>query len=197
LENVDERETILGLQRNKEPGHDGEMKGHVTFVPPAKIGGGILRPLVRLSQQHAVCKPAVDVPPKFLEKSVRLRKILTNCAFPFVQIRHGVEPPPVHAESVPKVDHPQDRLADTGVRVVEFGLVREKTVPVVRFGYGVPGPVGRLEVLKDDPGLLILFRRLAPHVELAPGASWLGELGPPEPRMLVGGVIEDELRNDP
>src|SRR5262249_34069274 len=64
-------------------------------------------------------------------------------------------------------------------------------------GHRVPGPVGGLEVLEDDAGVPVLFRRRTPDVEVAPGAPGLGAPGALEPGVLVGGVVEDQLGDDP
>ena len=54
LQDVDDREAILHLQRHEEPRHDGEVEVHVALVAVAEIRRGVLGPLVRLGEQHAV-----------------------------------------------------------------------------------------------------------------------------------------------
>src|SRR5271169_383861 len=74
--------------------------------------------------------------------------------------------------------------------------MRIKAMPVVRFGDRIPGPVGGFEVLEDDARVAILFRGVAPHVEIAPAAAGRGAAGLLEPRMLIGSMIEDDFSED-
>ena len=91
------------------------------------------------------------------------------------------------------------RSASWTARVVEVevGLVAVEAVPVVRVRDRVPRPVRGLEVLEDDARVAVAVGRVAPDVEVA-----LGRAGPRaaralEPGVLVGGVVEDELGDDP
>ena len=68
--------------------------------------------------------------------------------------------------------------------------MRVEAVPVVGPCHGVPGPVRGLKILKDNPRLLVLFGRVAPDVEVSPGAPRLGASGPLEPGVLVRGVVQ-------
>src|SRR5437667_12378680 len=70
-------------------------------------------------------------------------------------------------------------------------------MPVVGAGDGVPTPVGRLEILEDEPGLFVALGTVAPDVEVPPGAAWFGGTGALEPRVPIRGVIADELGDDP
>ncbi len=194
---VDDGEPILALDRHEQPRHEGEVEGHVTLVPLAEIGDRILGPLVRFCQQYSVLKPVVDVAAELLQEGVRLRQVLAAGALALVEIGHGVEAEPVHAELQPEVDDSEHRPPHVGMVVVEVGLVSVEPVPVVRLGDRVPAPVRWLEVLEDDAGVPAFLGRVAPHVELTPAAARLGQAGPLEPRMLVRGVVEDQLSDDP
>ena len=90
----------------KQARHDREMKRHVALVAGAEVGDGILRPLVRFGQQHAVLVFFVDMLPELLQKDVGLRKILTVGALALVEIGHGVQAHAVHAHLQPEI---QDR----------------------------------------------------------------------------------------
>ena len=69
-------------------------------------------------------------------------------------------------------------------------------MPVVGLGDGVPGPVGVLEILEDDPGVAVFVGRVAPDVEIPPERAGLGLPGPLEPGVLVGGVVDHQLGDD-
>src|SRR5918994_6996004 len=69
-------------------------------------------------------------------------------------------------------------------------------MPVVGFGHCIPGPVGRLEVLENNPCLGITLLRVAPDVEVARAAPRLGISGTKKPRMLIRGMINDQLGDD-
>jgi hypothetical protein len=75
--------------------------------------------------------------------------------------------------------------------------VRVEAVPVVGPSDGVPGPVGRFEVLEDDARFSVTLRRVVPHVEVAFGGARCCAARPLEPRVLRGGVVDDQLGDDP
>src|SRR5204863_360528 len=133
---------------------------------------------------------------ELVQESVRLRQVLAAGALALVEIGHGVEAESVHAELEPEVDDPEHRAPHVGMVVVEVGLMSVEPVPVVCLGDRVPAPVRWLEVLEDDAGVPPFLGRVAPHVELTPAAARLGQAGPLEPRMLVRGVVEDQLSDD-
>ena len=54
LEDVDDREAVLHPDRHEHPRHDREVEGHVAFVAVAEVRDRVLRPLVRLGEQHPV-----------------------------------------------------------------------------------------------------------------------------------------------
>ena len=72
----------------------------------------------------------------------------------------------------------------------------EEAVPVVRLGDVVPAPVRLLGVGEDDPDALVFLVRVAPDVEVALGRSGGRAAGRLEPRVLIGGVVDDELGDD-
>jgi hypothetical protein len=78
---------------------------HVALVAVAEVGGGVLGPLVRLGQQHAILVARVDVGAQLLQEGVRLRQVLAVRALALVEVGHGVEPQPVDPHLEPEVDH--------------------------------------------------------------------------------------------
>ena len=124
--------------------------------PCAEVGDCVFGPLVGLRQQHPVAVVVVDVLAELSQEGVRLGQVLAVGALALVQVGDGVEPHAVDAHVDPEVEGFEDRLMDLRVVEVEVRLVRVEAVPVVRVRDVIPGPVGRLEVLEDDPRVLVL-----------------------------------------
>jgi hypothetical protein len=196
-EDVDDREAVLLPDGHEQARHDREVEGHVALVAVAEVGDGVLRPLIGLGQQHPVGIALVDVGAQALQRRVRLGQVLATGALALVEVGHGVEAQPVDAQLEPEVEHPRDGAEDGRIVVVEVGLMAVEAMPVVGAGDGVPGPVGGLEVLEDDPRLAVAVGRVAPDVEIALGAAGRGPPGALEPGVLVGGVVEHQLGDDP
>ena len=71
----------------------------------------------------------------------------------------------------------------------------EEAVPVVLLADRVEGPVGGLGVDEDDPGVLVLLVVVGPDVVVAVGPVGV-VAGLLEPRVLVAGVVHDEVDDD-
>ena len=128
---------------------------------------------------------------------MRLGQVLAGGAFALVEVGHRIEPKAVDAHAQPEVDHAHERTLHRGVIEVEIGLVRIESVPVVGLRLAIPGPVRMLEVLEDDPSLLVLLGGVAPHVEVALLAARRRAPRALKPRVLVGRVVQDQLGHDP
>ena len=165
-------------------------------VSVAEVGRGVLRPLVGLGQQHAVVEPLVDVGADLFEEGEGLGEVLAGGALPLEEIGHCIETQAVDIHVQPEVDHFEHGAPHLGVVEVEIGLMGVEPMPVVRPGHRIPRPVRRLEILEDQPGLAVPVRRVAPHVEVAPGGSRASPPGPLEPGVLIRGVVEDQLGDD-
>ena len=196
-QDVDDRVPVLHPDGHEHPGHEGEVERHVALVAVSEIGDGVLRPLVRLGQEQPVAELLVDALPDRLERLVRLGEVLAVRSLPLDEIGDRVQPEPVHAHAEPELQHPEDDPPHIRIVVIEVRLVGVEPVPVVGVRHRVPRPVGGLEVLEDDPRLAVLVGRGAPDVEVAPPASRGGAPRPLEPGVLVGGVVDDELRDHP
>ena len=194
-QDLDDRRSHLFAQGHVDAGHEREMERHVALVTVPKIRRGVLGPLVGLGQEHAASKIGVNFTPYIFEQPVRFRQVLTMRAFALVKIRHGVQPQPVHTHAQPEIHHLDDCLADQAVIVIQVRLVMVEAVPVISIGHGVPRPVRALEVLEDDARLLVLLRRVAPDVEVAPMVARGGPARALEPGMLVRGMVQDQLRD--
>ena len=156
---VDDREAVFHLHGDEHAGHQREVEGRMAFVAVAEVAGRVFRPLVRLGQQHAALEPLIHVGPQFLQEGVRLGQVLAIGPLALEEIRHGVQPHAVHAHAEPVVHHLEDRLADLGIVEIEVGLVVVESVPVIGLRHGVPGPVRGLEVLENDPRVLVAVGR--------------------------------------
>jgi len=197
LQDVDDGIAVLGPQGHEDAGHDGEVEGHVALVAPTEIIDRVLGPLVGFGEKHPVREIGIDMGPQLPQKVVGLGQVLTVGAHPFVEIGHGVQAQAVDPKAQPEIHHLEHGLLHGRIVVVEVGLVGVEAVPVVGLGHRVPGPVGLLEILEDDPRLPILVRGVVPDVEIAVHGAGLGLSGALEPGMQVGGVVEDQLGDDP
>src|SRR5688572_15722296 len=126
-----------------------------------------------------------------------LTKIFAVRALAFVKVGYGIEPQAVDAHLEPEVECIKNRLMHLRIGEVQVRLMRVETVPIVGFGYWIPRPVGRLEVLENNPCLRVTLLRLAPNVEIARAGAGLGVASADKPRMLIGGMINDQLGNNP
>ena len=88
-------------------------------------------------------------------------------------------------------------MQDLGAVEIQVRLVGIETVPVIGLGHRVPGPVGSFKVLEDDPGFPVSVRRIAPDIEVTPGAPRFGPAGPLEPGVLIGGMVQHQFGDDP
>ena len=200
LQHVHDGEAVLGLDAHEHARHEREVEGGVALVSRAgaEIGHRVLRPLVRLRQQHPPGVPLVHVPAQLAQEGVGLGQVLAVGPLPLEEVGDGVQAQPVHAHaSHPEVHGPQHRLPHLRVVEVEVRLVGVEAVPVVGFRHGVPGPVRALEVLEDDPGLAVALGGVAPDVEVPPGAAGRAAPRALEPGVLVRGVVQHHLRDHP
>jgi hypothetical protein len=85
-------------------------------------------------------------------------KVLATGAFPFEEVRDGIEPEAVDAEFEPEIDGLEHLAVDGRMIVVQVGLMGIEAVPEVGVGDRVPRPVGCFGVLEDDARALVLVR---------------------------------------
>ncbi len=159
VEDLEHGRRVLPPQGHEHAGHHREVERHVALVAVAEVGDHVLGPLVGLGQQHPVRVLGVDRGPDPLQELVGAGQVLAVGALLLVEVGHGVEAEPVEAEVEPEAQDVEHRLLHVGVLVVEVGLVAEEAVPEVGPGLRVPGPVGRLGVGEDDPGVGVAVRR--------------------------------------
>ncbi len=161
----------------------------------AEVVDDVFRPLVGLRQQHLVGVLGVDLLADPLQEGVRGGQVLAVGALLLVEVGHRVQTEAVDAEIQPELQRGDHLLLHGRVLVVQVRLVREEAVPVVLLAYRVVRPVRHLGVHEDDPGVLVLLVVVGPHVVVPVGA--VGVLaGLLEPRVLVAGVVHDEVDDD-
>ncbi len=54
VKHIDDGKTIFHTDGDEHSRHEGEVEGHMAFIPIAKVGCSVLRPLVGFGQQHTV-----------------------------------------------------------------------------------------------------------------------------------------------
>ena len=167
VEDLEDRRRVLAAERHEHARHDREVERHVALVAVAEVLDDVVRPLVRLGEQHAVGVARVDLRAHALQVLVRLGQVLAVRAVALVEVRHRVEAEAVDAEVEPEAQDVEHRLLHLGVVVVEVGLVREEAVPEVLAAHGVPRPVRRLGVEEDDPRLGPAVVGVRPDVPVA------------------------------
>lgn len=198
-EDLRDRETRLAAHRHEDAGHQREVEGHVAFVATGlgvpevldDVGG----PLVGLGEQHPARELVVDHLAAVLQEGVGLGQVLAVGALPLEQVGHRVEAKPVDAQVQPEPQHVDHRFLHRRVVVVQIGLVREEPVPVELPPHRVERPVGLLGVDEDDPRVGVGLAGVTPDEEVAVGAVWVTARFL-EPRMLIGGVVHDEVGDD-
>src|SRR5262249_58137628 len=124
------------------------------------------------------------------------RQILAQSAFPFVKIRNCVQPQSIYSEVQPEIQHTRNLLVNLRVVIVEIRLMGVEPMPIVTLTNRVPRPIRRLEIAKNDPGLLVPLGRVAPDIKLPPRASRFGSARLLKPRMLIGSMIDDQFGDD-
>src|ERR671919_292331 len=118
LEDIDDREAVLHLQRHEHARHERKVKVHVRFVALAKVSSRILRPLIGLREQHSVWKLCLHVSAQLAEIIMGLWQIFADSALAFVKVRDRVKTEAINAKAEPKIANLLDRFMHG--RVIEI-----------------------------------------------------------------------------
>ena len=169
----------------------------MAFVAGAEILQHVLRPLIGLGEQHAVAVAAVEFMAQAAQYVVGLGQVLVDRALALDQIGHGVEPQAVDPEIEPEPHDVDHRAEHPRIVEIEIGLMRIEPVPVISLGHRVPSPIRLFGIDKDDAGIEKFLVGVAPHVEIAQVGARIGVARALEPGMLIRGVIDHELGDDP
>lgn len=196
-DDVGDRVAVFAREAHEDARHEREVEGHVALVALAEIGARVLGPLIGFRQQHAVRIALVDLGPEPLQDLVGLRQVLVVGPVALDEVGHRVEAQTVDPHVEPEAQDAQDVRQHARIVVVEVGLVRIEAVPEIGLRHRVPGPVRRLRVEEDDPRAGELLVRVAPDIVVAPDRTGFGFARPLKPGMLVRGVVDHELRDDP
>ncbi|MNZ84907.1 hypothetical protein D3C78_1036790 [compost metagenome] len=167
------------------------------LVGIAEVQLCVLRPLIGLGQQHAVGVVGVDFGTDLFQDVVGFRQVLVVGAVTLDQVGNGVQAQSVDAHVEPVTHHRQHRFHDLRVIEVQVRLVGVETVPEVLAGDRVPGPVGLFGVEENDAGAVVFLIVVGPHVEVPRRRSGFGLACALEPRVLVGGVVDDQFGDHP
>ena len=173
--------------------HERKVICHVALIAVAEILAHILGPLICLREQEPILVVRIDGGAQLLDDLVRFAQILVVRALALDQIRDGVEAEPVDPHVEPETHDPQHRIHDFRIVEIQIGLVAEEAMPEIRLGDRIPGPVRAFGIDENDAGAQILLIAVAPDVEV-PFRGAGGRLARGlEPRVLVGGVVDDEF----
>ena len=189
--------SVFRANGHEQAGHQRKIEGHVElgFLHGAEVSHDILRPLVRFGQQDRTRVHLIDERAQPTQELVGLGQVLATRTFTHKKIRHRVHAKPVQPLAQPEIDDPQHFLLHRRVVEVQVGLVAEETVPVVLAGLGEIGPVRRFGIAEDHANILIEIRRIRPDVVVAE-RGFAVPCRFPEPRVLVAGVVYDQIGND-
>ncbi len=136
---------------------------------------------------------------------MRLWQILAARVFSFVKVRDSVKTKSIYAQAEPEIAYFLHGIMHRRVIKVQVRLMRIKAMPIIRFRHRVPCPVRCFEVFENDSRILVFFRGVTPHIEVFIGEIVAGDAGARggystarllKPRILIGSVIDDQLRND-
>src|SRR5215510_9861534 len=108
---------------------------------------------------------------QFFQKLKCLRQVFATGVLSLEEIRNGVQTKPVHAKFQPIVHNLQNLFLDPWIVIVQVGLVRVEAMPVVSFRNWIPSPIGRFEILEDNPNIFVFVRTVAPNVEVSPDTT--------------------------
>ena len=176
--------------------HQRKVICHMAFVGVAEVFAHVFGPLVGLGQKKLAGVVLVDQCADLLDDRVRLGKIFIVGSVALDEVRNRVQPETVDAHVQPEAHDLENGLEHPGIVEVEIRLVAEKAVPVELLRELVPGPVRLLGVGENDASPGVKARVIGPDVIVA----LVGSLGRAprrlEPRMLVGGVVDDQLGDD-
>src|SRR5579884_1128035 len=172
------------------------MEGHLALISVTEVSDGILRPLVRLGEEHTVAELKVDFTAQLFEENMRFGQVLAVGSLALIQVGHGIQPHSINTHCQPEVHHLEKGFSDFRVIEIQIGLVMVKPMPEISVRDGIPGPIRGLEVFKDDACVAVLVGSLAPDIKIPPNAAGFGPPCPLKPSVLIGSVVQHQFRDD-
>ncbi len=194
VHDFDDGMALLLPQAHEDARHQREMERHVALVAVAKVGADVGGPLIGLRQEHLVRVARVELAAEALEHLVRLGQVLVDGPFTLDQVRDRVQPERIHAHVEPETHDVEDRVEHGRIVEVQIRLMGKEAVPVVLPRHRVECPVRLLSVHEDDPRAAVFRVGVAPDVVIPFGRALGRAARPLKPGMLVGRVIDDQLR---
>ena len=193
-----DRAGVLARERQVHRLVDGEVEQHrqLVAVLVAEERAGLLERQVDLAEQDRLAVAAAEEAAQVAQQLVRVDDRALRQPDGLDQERHGVDAEAGQPQLQPEAHDLGDLVADLRVGDVQVGLEAVEAVQVVLARLLVPGPVGFLLVGEDDVARLLRGLLVGPDVEIAVGRVAVGARGL-EPRMLVGGVVDDEVGDHP
>lgn len=180
--------------------HEVEDHGQLLAVLDAEEGQLLLVGQIHLAQQHgpavAPAREAAQVPQKRVGIAQAALVLDLVVQADREELGHRVDAEAVQTELQPEAHDLGDLVPDPRVADVEIGLVPVEAVQVPVPGDLVLRPDGVLLVVEDDHVRGVRRLRGAPDVVVAERVVDAGA-GLAEPRMLVGGVVDDEVGDHP
>ena len=193
---VGDGQPIFLPERHVNARHQREVKRHVALIALAKVGADVGRPLVRFRKNETVRVIGVDCGANSFDHGMRLGQVFAGGSIPLAQIGNRVHAQRVHAHIEPESHRLQDFFENQGIIEIEVGLVRKKTVPVEGLCGFVPRPVRLFGVGEDNACVLVELVGIRPDVHVALRRAGRRKARSLEPRMLIAGVINDQLDHD-
>src|SRR5215510_15039569 len=117
------------------------MKGHMAFVFITEIWQYVRWPLIRLGQKHACLIILVEEAPHFFEHDVGLGEVLVDRTLTLAQVGYRVQAEAIYTDIQPETHSAEDSFQDLRIVVIQVGLMREKTMPIIGPSHRVPSPV--------------------------------------------------------
>ncbi len=194
LQRADERCRIGSRQREVERLHrdEVELQGELFGAVDAEVLDLLGVRQIHLAEEHRVAATAPEEATEVAQVLVRIADLDARRCFD--QEGHGVDAESRDSELEPEADHLRDLVAHARVGDVQIGLVPVEAVQVVLPAGLVELPHARL-LAREDGLRLLLGGLVHPHVEVpelrVPAAPRVDE-----PRVLVGGVVDDEVDDD-
>ncbi|CAO0829856.1 hypothetical protein SMICM17S_00813 [Streptomyces microflavus] len=197
-----QRPCLASRHRQVHPLHADEVEAHGELVAPAglrfaeepgRVGVG----QVDLAQQDGLTVAAPEEGPQVGQVLVRVGQLVrVLLAVGLQQEGNRVDAEAGQPQLRPETHDAGYLVAYRGVGDIEVGLLLEEAVQVVLAGGLVQLPHTALGVGEDHALRAVVGRCVAPDVPVAVGGCAAGT-GVLEPRMVVGGVVDHQVGDDP
>src|SRR5262252_7913622 len=97
-----------------------------------------------------------------------LRQVFTVSSFSFHEVWDRVQAKPIDAHVEPEPHHRPHLFSHNRIVIVKVRLMTEEAMPVILFRDGIPRPVGKLRIQKNNASASISVVRVTPNVPIPP-----------------------------